>query len=222
MKNKQLLKGFGGILLMILVITGIILFSIFQSSGKKNLRNVLNESISFTQLRVERYKNYRDNDQIKSLVRLQDKAEALSWAMAGESDFDEQRLKEYADNQRISGILILNENLQTVMQVSEDGTTENLWKDMTESTYVKDILEHPKKIYITRLTADDAVYDFAAVSRQDAKGLIITYLQRCKTGDAAGDLNMETLLADFPFEMQGIVVICENDLHFKREVISQN
>ena len=212
MKNKQLLKGFGGILLMILVITGIILFSIFQSSGKKNLRNVLNESISFTQLRVERYKNYRDNDQIKSLVRLQDKAEALSWAMAGESDFDEQRLKEYADNQRISGILILNENLQTVMQVSEDETTEDLWKDMTESTYVKNILEHPKKTYITRLTIDDAVYDFAAVSRQDAKGLIITYLQRCETGDAAGDLNMETLLADFPFEMQGVVVICEDDL----------
>ena len=145
MKNKQLLKGFGGILLMILVITGIVLFSVFQFSGRKNLQNVLNESISFTQQRVGCYKNYRDNDQIKSLVRLQDKAEALSWAMAGESDFDEQRLKEYADDQRISGILILDENLQTVMQVSKDGTTEDLWKDMTESTYVKNILEHPKK-----------------------------------------------------------------------------
>ncbi len=212
MKNKQLLKGFNGILLMILVITGIVLFSVFQLSGKKNLQNVLNESISFTQQRVVRYKNYRDNDQIKSLVRLRDKAEALSWAMAGESDFDEQRLKEYADDQRISGILVLDENLQTVMQVSEDGTTENLWKDMIENAYVKDILEHPKKTYITRLTTDDAAYDFAAVSRQDAKGLIITYLQRCEAGDAAGDLSMETLLADFPFEMQGVVVICEDDL----------
>ncbi len=212
MKNKQLLKGFGIILLTILVITGIVLFSVFQSSGKKNLQNVLEESISFTQLRVGRYKTYRDNDQIKSLVRLQDKAEALSFAMAGETDFNEQRLQEYADEQKLSGILILDENLQAVMQISEDGTTEASWKEMIESTYVKDILEHPKKTYITRLTLDDAVYDFAAISRQDAKGLVITYLQRCDAGNAAGDLSMEVLLADFPFEMQGVVVICEDDL----------
>ena len=211
MKNKNLLKGFGGILLLILIITVIILFLVFEASGKKNLQNVLDESISFTQLRVGRYKSYRDNDQIKSLVRLQDKAEALSFAMAGETDFNEQRLQEYADDQRISGILILDEKLQAVMQVSEDGTTEAFWKDMTESTYVKDILVHPEKTYITRLTFDDADYDFAAVSRQDAKGLIITYLQRCDAGNAAGDLSMETLLADFPFEMQGVVVICEDD-----------
>ena len=211
MKNKNLLKGFGGILLLILIITGIILFLVFEASGKKNLQNVLDESISFTQLRVGRYKSYRDNDQIKSLVRLQDKAEALSFAMAGETDFNEQRLQEYADEQKLSGILILDENLQAVMQVSEDGTTADFWKDMTESTYVKDILEHPEKTYITRLTFDDADYDFAAVSRQDAKGLIITYLQRCDAGNAAGDLSMETLLADFPFEMQGVVVICEDD-----------
>ena len=212
MKNKNLLKGIGGILLLILIITGIILFLVFEASGKKNLQNVLDESISFTQLRVGRYKSYRDNDQIKSLVRLQDKAEALSFAMAGETDFSEQRLQEYADEQKLSGILILDENLQAVMQVSEDGTTEAFWKEMIESTYVKDILEHPEKTYITRLTFDDAVYDFAAISRQDAKGLIITYLQRCDAGNAAGDLSMEVLLADFPFEMQGVVVICEDDL----------
>ena len=211
MKNKKPLKKFGGILLLTLIITGIILFSVFQYSSKKNLQNVLEESISFTQLRISRLKCYRDNDQVKSLMRLQGKAEALSWAMAGESDFDEQRLKEYADAQKISGIVVLDENLQAVMYSAEDGTTEVFWKDMAENTYVKDILSHPEKTYITRLTTDDAVYDFAAVSRQDAKGLIIAYLQRCEAGDAVGDLSMEKLMADFPFEMQGVVVICDND-----------
>ena len=211
MKNKQLLRGFSGILLFILILTGILLFFAFQFSAKRNLQNVLDESISFTQLRVGRYKNYRDNDQIKSLMRLQDKAEALSFAMAGESDFDEKRLQEYADAQRLSSILILDENLQTVMQVSEDGTKADFWKDMAENTYVQDILSHPEKSYITRLTGDDAVYDFAAVSRQDAKGLILTYFQRYEADNAAGDLSVESLLADFPFEMQGVVVICEAD-----------
>ena len=211
MKNKQLLRGFSGILLFILILTGILLFFAFQFSAKRNLQNVLDESISFTQLRVGRYKNYRDNDQIKSLMRLQDKAEALSFAMAGESDFDEKRLQEYADSQRLSSILILDENLQAVMQVSEDGTKADFWKDMAENTYVQDILSHPEKSYITRLTGDDAVYDFAAVSRQDAKGLILTYFQRYEADNAAGDLSEESLLADFPFEMQGVVVICEAD-----------
>ena len=212
MRNKKLLKGFGGILLVTLAIAGIVLLSAFQFSGKKNLQNVLDESISFTQLRVNRYKTYRNNDKIKSLVRLQDKAETLSWAMAGESDFDEKRLKEYADDQKLSDILILDENLQAVMQVTKDETTEIFWKDMIESAYVKDILSHPNKTYITRITNGDAVYDFAAVSRQDAKGLILTYFKRNAAIDAAGDLSMESLLVGFPFEMQGVAFICEGDL----------
>ena len=212
MKNKKLLKGFSGILLVFMLVIGIILFSVFQFSGRKNLQNVLNESISFTQQRVGRYKNYRDNDQVKSLVRLQDKAEALSFSMAKEADFDKERLKEFADDQRLSGVLILDENLQVVMEASLGGVTEYFCKAMAESAYVKDILNYPKKTYITRLTIDNVEYDFAVVSRQDAKGLVIAYLDRSINADATGDLSMESLLADFPFEMHGVVVICEDGL----------
>ena len=211
MKNKKLLKGFSGILLVILVITGIVLFSVFQLSGRKNLQKVLDESISFTQLRISRYKNYNDNDQIKSLVRLQDKAVALGWAMAGEDAFDDKRLQEYAAAQRLSGIMVVNEELKTVMQFSENAETASLLGDMLESSYVQDIVDYPQKSYITRLTINGTNYDFAAVARQDARGIIIAYFERNAAIDAAGDLSMSSLLADFPFEMQGVVVICDND-----------
>ena len=210
MKNKKLLKSFSSILLVILIITGAVLFSVFQISGRKNLQRVLDESISFTQLRVSRYKSYSDNDQIKSLVRLQDKAEALSWAMAGEEAFDEKKLQEYAESQRLSGILVLDEELKTVMQFSEAADTASLFGDMLESSYVQDIIDYPQKSYMTRLAINGEIYDFAAVARQDAKGLIVAYFKRNAAIDAAGDLSMQSLLADFPFEMQGVVVICNN------------
>ena len=164
MKNKKLLKSFSSILLVILIITGAVLFSVFQISGRKNLQRVLDESISFTQLRVSRYKSYSDNDQIKSLVRLQDKAEALSWAMAGEETFDEKKLQEYAESQRLSGILVLDEELKTVMQFSEAADTASLFGDMLESSYVQDIIYYPQKSYMTRLAINGGFYDFEAVA----------------------------------------------------------
>ena len=46
------------------------------------------------------------------------------------------------------------------------------------SDYVRDIAEHPEKTYTTRLRNKGKIYDFAAVARQDAAGIVITYMQK--------------------------------------------
>ncbi len=217
MKNKKVMGSFSGILFAVLVFTGIILFTFFQFSDKKNLQTTLEESISFAQKRISRYNKYQNNDKVKSLVRLQDKSMALTWAMQEESDFTQDSLKEYAKEQSITGILVVDENLSQVMDTSEDNTSMFLWKDMLGETFVTDILNHPEKTYITRLQKNETNYDLAVVSRRDATGLVIAYAEKTPLSDADGELSIQSLMTDFPFEMKGVIVITKDD-----EVVGSN
>ena len=80
-----------------------------------------------------------------------------------------------------------------------------------------DIAKHPQKTYTTRLRNEGKLYDFAAVARQDAAGIVITYMQKEEVSELNGDLTMKSLFADFPFEMNGSIVICDDD-----KVVSTN
>ena len=215
MKNKKQIKGFSRYLLAILVAVGIVLFVGFQYRDMARLQNILDETIAFTKLRINRYDAYRSNDQVKSLVRLLDKTSELSRHLAG--GFDAAALAAYADNERLTGILVLDENLNVVTKTSQGADGEELWKDLIHKSYVNDIVRYPLKTYTTRTMLGDTIYDFAAVSRQDAPGMVVAYLAKDITGDLYGDLTLDSLFADFPFEMNGIVVIAEDDV-----VVSSN
>ena len=216
MKTKRIYKGFSLLLFGALLLMGILLFAVFQGNERKNLRNTLEETISFTKLRINRYDIYRTNDQVKSLVRLLDKTTELGTDLT-EKSWDQALLDNYADEQRLGGILVLDEQLQVVMQTSEDTDAGTLWSDMIQSSYVSDIVSYPEKTYTTRMTVDGDTYDFAAVARKDHAGILITYLKKDQSNEVYGDLTMESLFADFPFEMNGVVVVCEDD-----RVVSSN
>ena len=154
---------------------------------------------------------------VKSLVRLLDKTTELSRVIEQEGNLSTEMLDEYAREQRLTGILVLDQNLKVTEQSAKDGDTMSLWQKLIKSDYVRDIAEHPEKTYTTRLRNKGKIYDFAAVARQDAAGILITYAQKEEVNELNGDLTMASLFSDFPFEMNGSVVICDDD-----KVVSTN
>ena len=106
---------------------------------------------------------------------------------------------------------MLDENQNVIEQTSKDGDSMSLWQKLIESNYVRDIVDHPEKTYTTRLRNEGQLYDFAAVARQDATGIVVAYAQKEEVNEMNGDLTMASLFSDFPFEMNGSVVICGND-----------
>ena len=154
---------------------------------------------------------------MKSLVRLLDKTTELSRVIEQEGNLSTEMLDEYAREQRLTGILVLDQNLKVTEQSAKDGDTMSLWQKLIKSDYVRDIAEHPEKTYTTRLRNKGKIYDFAAVARQDAAGILITYAQKEEVNELNGDLTMASLFSDFPFEMNGSVVICDDD-----KVVSTN
>ena len=204
-------------LVFILIFSGILTFLLLTARDNSKLNSTLDETFDFVKNRIESYEIYNTNDQVKSLVRLLDKTTELSRVIEQEGNLSTEMLDEYAREQRLTGILILDQNLKVIEQNAKDGDTMPLWQKLIKSDYVRDIAEHPEKTYTTRLRNKGKIYDFAAVARQDAAGILITYAQKEEVNELNGDLTMASLFPDFPFEMNGSVVICDDD-----KVVSTN
>lgn len=205
------------LLVLILIFFGILTFLLLTASDNNKLNNTLNETFDFVKTRIERYEIYNTNDQVKSLVRLMDKTTELSRVIAQEGNLSEEMLDEYAREQRLTGILVLDQDQKVAEQTAKDGDAMPLWQKLIESDYVCDIADHPEKTYTTRLRNEGKLYDFAAVARQDAAGILIAYAQKEEVNELNGDLTMASLFSDFPFEMNGSVVICDDN-----KVVSTN
>lgn len=194
---------------IVLILLGISCFCFTNASNIAKLNDTLDETISFVKSRINRYEIYNANDRVKSLVRLLDKSEKLSRVLDAEHDFTAQDMDNYAKQQRLTGVLVLDEKLNVSIQTTQDYDAMSLWKKLIDSKYVRDILESPSKTYMTRLRNEGNIYDFAAVARQDAPGVLITYAKKEEVNEKNGDLTMETVFADFPFKMDGSVVISD-------------
>ena len=70
------------------------------------------------------------------------------------------------------------ENLNCVYQAEDVGKMDTFWQEQMSEPAVKNMLEQPRKTYITRLDKEGKNYDFAVVSRTDGKGLVAAYIEK--------------------------------------------
>lgn len=100
---------------------------------------------------------------------------------------DQELFDEYIYNQRLTGAVIVDENLELVQESSTDGDSYAYWHDMLHSDNVSAILDYPAKSYMTRVERDGQSYDVAAVTRSGAKGVVLAYYERHEIITGSGD-----------------------------------
>lgn len=191
------------------VVVGIGVFVLFTNIDRAMLRKTLDETFTFVETRLHLYEVDAANDRIKSLTRLQDKAAALRDEMTIKDNFTPSDLNAFADTQRLTGVLVLDGKMQLEMQSTLDGNAMQLWKQQLQSDYIREIPDYPQKAYVARIEQDGELYDFAALARTDAPGLLIAYVQ--KSSEDVGDLTAGDLLDHFPLEDGGVATICQDD-----------
>lgn len=133
-------------------------------------------------------------DRVKSLVRLTEQVQELT---------DRDRLKgrersneglaEYAQQQRISCVLVLNDALEPVYSYGADMD----WSDYYTNEAIRSIMDYPEKIFARRLTRDGAVYDIAAVARVENPGVVFCVRLQSNTIIASYRASIESLLAGY-------------------------
>lgn len=114
MKNRHLSARTGERVLWYSLLYGAIvilcLFFFLTWQTKNRAMTSLREILQVMERRITQYDLYMDNDQVKSLVRLMDKTAELSDRLAAALPEDVPAfLDRYAADQRLTGILVLDE-----------------------------------------------------------------------------------------------------------------
>lgn len=147
------------------------------------------------------------NERAKSEIRLLDKTAELAARIAEAGGITNEQLDQYAYAQRLTGIVILDADMNAVVQTTINGDTSAALHSMLQKPTVREIVDYPVKAYMTRTQVGSRTVDFAAVAREDAPGLVVAYAEREE--EDASDMKLETLFSGFTFEMDGTVTVSD-------------
>ena len=203
-------RGFISMLWMPLTLYLVLLVSAFvvlTLHDTHNVWNAMDETLDFAVARLEQYSNAMSNDRAKSEIRLLDKTTELSSRIAETGQVTDGQLDQYAYAQRLTGIVILDADMNAVVQTTIDGDTAAVLQSILKKPTVREIVDYPVKAYMTRTQVGDRTVDFAAVAREDAPGLVVAYADREE--EDASDMKLETLFSGFTFELDGAVTVSD-------------
>lgn len=147
------------------------------------------------------------NERAKSEIRLLDKTAELAARIAEAGVITNEQLDRYAYAQRLTGIVILDADMNAVVQTTIDGDTAAALHSMLQKPTVREIVDYPVKAYMTRTQVGSRTVDFAAVAREDAPGLVVAYAEREEEDES--DMKLETLFSGFTFAMNGTVTVSD-------------
>ncbi len=192
-------------LLTVLAAVGI--FAGFTVHDRLILQKTILNTFEFMQNRLTAYESYAANDEVKSLIHLLDKTTELSRVVGALGTPDQTVLDSFVSEQRLSSVMVLDENMQ--LQAHAGSDTPEHWENLFQSGVIQDIAEHPQKVYFSRVTDGDSVYDVAAVARRDALGVVFTSHEQEKDVEGEGDFSLDELFSGFTFDMDGVVAVSD-------------
>ena len=198
----------------VLAMGSIVAFFLYHTLTVKDTREAqttVEKSFAFVKAQLVRYDNYASSDKAKSLVRLMDKADEAARVLRDEPGFGVDGLENYAREQRLDGILVLDSQLNTVMETEFGGDTRARWQSVIESENVASIVDYPVKSYMTRVQLEGETYDVAVVARRDAKGIVLAYASKHDLVGLLGDVTLDNMFDGLQFNMDGVVVVAQND-----------
>lgn len=194
-----------GIVLLIVIgiVTGYYEIDSMSDLAKSTVNTMKKQCMIFDKLTVA--------DRTKSLFRLTDMVGDFNIRL--ESDpllANNEYLEQYVANLRMSGIVILDENLA----VESEGYTRSFIHTSQKKAHMdgnlKNIMQYPNKIYMERIQKTGEYYDVCAVSRKDKKGIIIGFYHQ-PTGLVSVTVDdMKSILSDIRIEHDGKYAIVEN------------
>ena len=164
------------------------------NSAVHNAERTADRTLQYLRDQCISYQDIIAADWVKSLVRLTEQAQELTDRdrLKGRERSNEE-LAEYAQQQRISCVLVLNDALEPVYSCGVDMD----WSDLYADESVSNVMQYPEKIFARRLTRDGVVYDVAATARTVEPGMVFCVRRQSSAVMASYHASIESLLAGY-------------------------
>jgi signal transduction histidine kinase/CheY-like chemotaxis protein len=182
-------------------------------SENKEVSTVMEDTLEFMRLRCLRYDNLIASDETRDEMQLLDKTKELGRCLAERDASDQAEfLEEYARNQRITGIILLDAKGAETANISTEDPDAMDWQKILQDENVANVMDHPKKAYVSHMrTEDGAGYDYAAIANGDGNGLIFCYVRQVQYVADEKQIDIENLLEGYRLEMDGLLLITDGE-----------
>lgn len=176
-----------------------------------NAENVYNRTMDYMKRQCVSYSDFVASDEVKSLIRLTEQADDISYALQTMNEDVDTFLAEHKVAQRLSAAIILDKNLEPEYSVYSDGLSYDLLSHEILSPAIKSVFENPKKIYSERFEINDKIYDIAVVARRDSDGVVICCRYQSDNTLRMSHSSVESLLAGYQTVLNGTLYITDGE-----------
>ena len=146
-------------------------------------------------------------------MRIMDKAQQVNRNIGYEgSAVDEERLRFYAQEQRLTGIILLDTDGSVQCEYNGDVLNFLTLQEYIERDTVLDVVRYPQKTYASRIDLPDGSYvDISAYGRTDVPGVIVAYYHTTAEYARNYTLTIQGSLAGYNTRDDGVIVVADGD-----------
>lgn len=210
--RKKLFSELHFYLLLILIGLATLGAAMLFGSGisKLQAQNNLDRSLAYLKSQCLDYTEVLGSDEIKSLIRLTEKAQSISYAFSvSEAARTDDFVRDFAEMQRLACLFILDENLQPEYQYCKSGNGLSDWSDVIANPAIQKIVTSPSKIYASRVTREGSLYDIGAAARKDSGGIVFAVRYQSSDARTSFQLALEDMLAGYDSNLNGKLYITD-------------
>ena len=176
-------------------------------------REQLGNTIDYVKEQCTTYTRYNAAAVTKSLMRIMDNAQQVNRNIGYEgSAVDEDRLRFYAQKQRLTGIILLDTDGSVQCEYNGDLLNFQTLQKYIERDTVLNVVRYPQKTYASRIDLPDGSYvDISAYGRTDVPGVIVVYYHTTAEYARNYTLTIQGLLAGYNTRDDGVIVVTNGD-----------
>ena len=176
-------------------------------------REQLGNTIDYVKEQCTTYTRYNAAAVTKSLMRIMDNAQQVNRNFGYEgSAVDEERLRFYAQEQRLTGIILLDTDGSVQCEYNGDLLNFQTLQKYIERDTVLDVVRYPQKTYASRIDLPDGSYvDISAYGRTDVPGVIVAYYHTTAEYARNYTLTIQGSLAGYNTRDDGVIVVANGD-----------
>ena len=200
---------------IIIITTGLLLFLItIVYSVKTDIKAVarqMDETLKYVKEQCYIYNRYNEASQTKGLIRAIENAQQVNRNLTYTKDeVTKDKLKTYAEEQKLTGIIILDVNGKVKCEYSTDNLNSRALQNEIQKKTVLDVVAYPEKhmLQVSFLRMDHR-WIWLHMDVLTKKGIIITFIHTTAEYARNYNLTIQSLFSGYDTYSSGMIVVTD-------------
>ncbi len=211
-KNKLSSTAAGAICLAVGIVLFVLAYVVLSDRAVDEASEVAQDTIAFARQSVQRNEESISSSETKSVTAVWEKLREFENRFDLTSNANADAIEQYLDYMNLDSVFLIDADRKIVRTAGNQKVIEAVADTITGSDNLEHLIAHPSNSYLSRITAQDESYDYAAFSTSTLKGGVLVGVKHVERGDVSSEQAMFGAMFDnYVFSMNGAVVVADRD-----------